>query len=165
MVQVWTIGRAGLIMFEFVDSSLICRDENCDIECIHAAHDVAPKKDPPKPRSTRAPWELPAPEALDESIVRNVSDVRPKIFSALVNDIENDFGSLGHNKRSGLRRVHRRIRALVEMGRILRVDIGDTLFAYLKPTSRVATDIEFVKEQILDSLSENCGRKIDPAYA
>lgn len=147
-------------MFETFNLSLICRDESCDRDDIHYCHDVEPLKEP-KPRSSRKPWELPAPEALDEAIVRAVSDVRPKPFTMLANDVVNDFGSLGQNIKSGERRLHRRIRALVEQGRILRIDIGNTLFAYLKPTSRIATDLDFIREAISDCLTETSGRRTE----
>lgn len=149
-------------MLEWVDPSSICRNEHCTIEGIHVPHDVHEMKEP-KPRSCRAPWKLPAPNALDDSIVRAVSDVRPLNFAAIVNEVENDFGSLGDNRKSGLRRVHRRIRSLVAVGRILRIEIGQTLFAYLKPTSRIAKDVSFIREQILESI-DSCSTYND-SYA
>lgn len=150
-------------MFETFDLSLICRDDHCDCEDIHFVHEVTPKKEP-KPRSSRKPWLLPAPEALDEAIVRAVSDVRPKPFTMLANDVVNDFGSLGDNSKSGERRLHRRIKALVEQGRILRIEIGNTLFAYLKPTSRIAGDLEYIREAISECITEASGRRAEPAF-
>jgi hypothetical protein len=151
---------------DFVDFDLstICRSEHCDREDIHYAHEVVALKREPRPRSYRAPWLLPAPDALDDCIVRAVSDVRPKHFAALANDVENDFGSLGENNKSGLRRLHRRIRALVETGRILRIEIGDTLFAYLTPTSRIANDITYIRAAIAESISETSGRRTGLAF-
>lgn len=154
-------------MFEqsgVIDVAILCRDESCDVEGLHLVHEVEPKRES-KPRSCRAPWLLPAPQALDDSIVRSVSDTQPKRFAALVDAVENDFGSLGMNRESGLRRLHRRIRALVDAGRILRIDLGNTLFAYLKPTSRIANDVSFIREAILDSLTEDSGRHIGDELA
>lgn len=150
-------------MLDWIDPSLICRHEFCDIEGIHAWHEVREKKEP-KPRSVKEPWNLPAPNALDDAIVRAVSDVRPRHFAALLQEVENDFGSLGENRKSGIRRMHRRLKQLVETGRILRVEIGETLFAYLKPTSRVARDVVFLREQILESF-DSCSTYSESAYA
>jgi len=140
------------------DQNSICRDEWCEIDEIHLAHKVRQKREP-KPRSDKPPWLLPAREALDESILKAVSDVRPKHFAQIVSDVENDYGTLAENRRSGMRRVHRHLRTLVNMGAVLRIEIGEMLFAYLKPTSRIASDVGFVREQILESISEGSGRK------
>lgn len=139
-------------MLDFVDSSSICRSEFCDREDIHAPHYVKPCKEI-APRSCRAPWKLPAPIALDDAIVRAVSDIQPKNFAVLVDDVENDFGSLGDNRKSGMRRLHRRLRALCEAGRVLKIDVGGTLFAYLKPTSRVSRDVSFLRDQLRDIIN------------
>lgn len=133
----------------------ICRSEFCDREDIHAPHYVKPRKEPAPPRSCRAPWKLPAPIALDDAIVRAVSDIQPKSFTMLVSDVENDFGSLCENRKSSERRVHHRLRALCAMGRVLKIDVGGTLFAYLKPTSRIARDVAYLREQLRD-LVETC---------
>ncbi len=151
-------------MFETFDLTLICRDESCDCEEIHLVHDVIPAKKDPKPRSTREPWMLPAPEALDEAIVRAVSDIRPKPFTTIANDVVNDFGSLGENAKSGERKLHRRIKALVNQGRILRIDIGNTLFAYLRPSSRIADDLDYIREVIADCITEDSGRRTELAF-
>lgn len=151
-------------MFETFELSMICRDECCDRDDIHYAHEDIVAKREPKPRSSRKPWLLPAPEALDEAIVRAVSDVCPKPFVRLANDVVNDFGSLGENSKSGERRLHRRIKSLVDQGRILRIEIGNTLFAYLKPTSRIANDLDFLREAIAETITEASGRRTEAAY-
>jgi hypothetical protein len=149
-------------MLDWIDPSLICRHESCDIEGIHPWHQVRCRKEP-KPRSNKAPWNLPAPNALDDAIVRAVSDVRPRHFAALLQEVENDFGTLAENRKSGIRRMHRHLKQLVDAGRVLRIEIGETLFAYLKPTSRVAKDVLFLREQILESI-DSCNTYSE-AYA
>lgn len=133
-------------MLDF-DSSSICRSEFCDREDVHAPHVVKCQRET-MPRSCRAPWTLPAPVALDDAIVRAVSDIQPKNFATLVDDVENDFGSLGHNRQSGMRKLHRRLAQLCDAGRVLKVDVGGMLFAYLKPTSRISRDVEYIREQL-----------------
>jgi len=113
----------------------ICRDDDCEIEGIHKPHKVEARKansHQPRRRRDREPctrplWDLPAPLALDESIERAISDVHPKHFSMLVNDVENDYGSLGKNRKSGYQLVHRHLRALIKAGRVLRVAFFDEL--------------------------------------
>lgn len=166
-------------MLEWIDPSSICRNEFCTIEELHSPHDWlricgscrfswvddehCPKCNRKKsrrirlhgrkecqPRSNRPPWVLPAPVALDEAILRSVSDVVPRNFSTIINLIENDFGSLGDNRMSGMRRVHRRIRILTNVGSILRIEVWQRMFAYLKPTSRIARDVEFIRDLMAD---------------
>jgi hypothetical protein len=140
-------------MLDF-DPSLICRDELCEIIHVHAAHKVRTRKQKQvwKSRSSRPPWALPAPVALDDAIIRAVSDVHPRHFAAVVTEVENDFGSLGKNRLSGMRRVHRHLVQLCEAGRVLRVDVGGMLYGYLKPTSRIARDIGYIREQLRDAI-------------
>ncbi len=136
-------------MLEWIDPSSICRNEFCVIEELHAPHQVRSRKEP-RPRSHRPPWVLPAPIALDESILRAVSDVVPRHFMAIVDLVQNDFGSLGDNEYSGQRRVHRRLRILADVGSVLRIDVGKRMFAYLKPTSRIARDVAFIRDLMRD---------------
>lgn len=149
--------------FDSVDLSEICRSEFCDRDEIHLAHEVKIRKER-GPRSEREPWTMPSPDAIDESIVKAVSDFTPKRFAHLVNDVENDFGSLGENRDSAMRRLHRRIAWLVKQGRILRVDLGDTLCTYLKPTSRLARDVTYLRELVNDTLDDASGRRPGEAW-
>jgi len=127
----------------------ICKDEWCTIEGIHAPHLVRQGKEK-RPRSQQKPWLLTSPGALDDSIERAVCRLSVSSFNAIVNEVENDFGSLGPTEESGFRRVHRRLTALIRMGRVLRVDVGGRLFAYLRPQSRIADDLEFLRDRVKD---------------
>lgn len=154
------------MFFEWIDPSSICRNELCEIEGLHAPHEVnvrARVEQPP--RSKRKPWRLPAPLALDESIIRAVSDIQPRHFMAIVAEVENDFGSLGDKPKSGQRRVHRRLRALCEAGRVLRIDVGGMMYGYLKPTSRIARDIGYIREQLRDAIRYQGGETYRPEFA
>lgn len=134
-------------MFECDFSSGICKDEWCTIEGIHAPHPVRQHKEK-QPRSVREPWLLTSVVALDESIERAVCKLNVGSFGTIVNEVENDFGSLGPTEESGIRRVHRRLAELVRAGRVLRIDVGGRLFAYLRPKSRIADDLDFLRESI-----------------
>jgi hypothetical protein len=130
----------------------ICIDECCEIEGVHAPHKVKQKKEK-KPRSNKPPWLLTAKDALDESIVRAVCKLDVGSFHTILNEVENDFGSLGPTHDSGVRRLYRRLSAVVRTGKVRRVDVGGRLFAYVKPQSRLAGDIEFLRESLKQMIS------------
>lgn len=101
-------------------------------------------------RSKRDVWELPSPLALDEAILRSVSTHVPRLLVEIQPLVENDYGSLGRNVDSGMRRLQRRILQLCETGAIMRVELGKRLFAYLSPKSRLS--LEEIRDQVMDNL-------------
>ena len=101
-------------------------------------------------KSADVPWKLRAPAALDDSILKSVSPAVPRVFSQLVRDVEDDFGSLGPTCDSGIRRVQRHLKSLCDAGRVLKIDLGQRLFAYLTPDSRLASDIDTIRDQLAD---------------
>jgi len=135
-------------------SSEICREDDCDIDGIHAPHSVRTKKEQ-QPRSKREPWKLMnSPEALDESIMRVINRLNVASFQAIFHEVENDFGSIGATPNTGDRTLHRHLVMLCRAGRLLRVDVGQRMYAYLKPSAKFAKDVEFVRD-ILDSWQED----------
>lgn len=112
----------------------LCRDENCDRLDLHLVHRV---------RVSKRKVEEPATEdALYDSIAKATSRVHPKPLSVIMRDIEYDYGSCCE------RTVQRRLKRMVSLGRVLQVDLGRRLFAYLHPESKLANDIELVREQV-----------------
>lgn len=106
----------------------------------------------PKPiKCARDPWTLPAPEALDESILRATSDRVPRILMQLAPIVENDFGRIAPTENSALKQLQRRIKKLCEAGQLLRVDLGKRLYAYLSPDARIAGDVDAIREQVMES--------------
>ncbi len=100
-------------------------------------------------KSFRDPWVLPAPEALDESILRACSDCMPRVLTQLASIVENDYGSLG-NEESGFRRLQRRLKKLCEAGALLQIDLGKRLFAYVSPRAR-SLDVDSIRDVIMDN--------------
>jgi hypothetical protein len=101
-------------------------------------------------KSADAPWKLRAPAALDDSILKSVSPCTPRVFSQIIPIVEDDFGSLGPTCDSGIRRVQRHLKSLCDAGRVLKIDLGQRLFAYLAPESRLASDIDTIRDQLAD---------------
>lgn len=137
-----------------------CRDEMCPRMDLHRAHAMDEGEDFRRERvktevrgrasrSSRLPWKRPCPKALDHSIVKAVSETYPKHISAIVADVRDDYGTIGSSESSLHRHVQRHLARLVEHGHILRVDLGQRLFAYLRPGSKLASDVDLIREQIL----------------
>lgn len=78
--------------------------------------------------------------ALDDAIVSSVTRYEPKRFADVLDDVENNYGSISPKRETSKRLLHRHIKSLAERGRILRVDVGESLCAYLKPDSPIAND-------------------------
>ena len=129
--------------FEY-DLGLICRDENCpharDREGIHLAHHVRKRSDPVFGPD---PWRQQCSSALRESVLSAVSVAEPRIFTTILQLVENDYGSvLG-------RSVHRHLKFWRECGEILRLDFPGRRYAYLRKGSRLVNDPGLVYEQIM----------------
>lgn len=141
-------------------SPCICRDEACDRLEIHLAHDVGkpvvqnttggkvPRErgddDDERSGSARLAWQRSAPKALTRAIARATSRTYPKHYDAILHEVQKDYGAC--NSRT----VQRHLRRLVERGHVLQVDLGKRLFAYLRPGSKMAGDIDLLREQISD---------------
>jgi hypothetical protein len=97
--------------------------------------------------SQRPPWRRPAPKVLDNSIARAVSKTYPKPLDAILREVEDDYG-LDSTKSAFNRNVQRHLTKLVERGHILRIDLGQRLYAYLRPGSALVDDIGLIREQI-----------------
>jgi hypothetical protein len=126
------------------DLSFVCRDENCDRVDLHPSHSVVTHRVKRKKPSVsrRLPWRQPAPRALDHSIAKATSKTYPRHFQAILHEVKEDYGDC--NSRTVIRRLGR----LVKRGHILRLDLGRSLYAYVRPGSNLANDIELVREQI-----------------
>ena len=120
---------------------MLCRDDRCDREDVHPAHEVFEGcQDEAKRASGRQP-----DEALLEILATKVTRAVPKSSAMLYNDTINDYGSV--NKRT----FYRYLEQLIERGLILRVDLGQRLYAYLHPSSTLADDTDLLLEQIRDT--------------
>jgi hypothetical protein len=144
----------------------LCRDENCDLLGLHAEHEVPEQvceaeadqtdfplefaywakwhqaRDAAKLRLV-PPWMQQAPEALDDSIIKATSQTYPKPFEVIMRDVEYDYGSCN------MRTVQRRLRAIVQRGHVIRLDLGRRLHAYVRPGSNMINDLDLVREQII----------------
>jgi len=135
------------------DLSGICRDERCDRIEVHAFHeivgqDIKLQSRVRPPRGAKAVWQQAAPKALDHSIAKATSKLYPRHVRAIQQIVEDDFGPCT------ARTIQRRLGRLVERGHILRIDLGRSLFAYLRPGSPLVNDIELMREQLLMSFPD-----------
>jgi hypothetical protein len=108
-------------------------------------------------KSLRDPWLVPSVEALDESIVRACSDCVPRVLVQLAPLVENDYGSLAPTEDSSFRRLQRRLKKLCEAGSLLQVDLGKRLYAYVSPRSRMARDVDAVRDCIMENFDRSWG--------
>jgi hypothetical protein len=102
-------------------------------------------------KSLRDPWVVPCAEALDESILRAASDRVPRMLCDLVPLVQNDYGQIAESEVSAYRQMQRRIKRLCSAGCLLRIEIGDRLFAYLAPDARLASDVDAVRELVMEN--------------
>jgi len=132
------------------DLSCLCRDEACDRIELHLAHEVTTVE--PKPAYSRGQlpaWKRPAPKALDHAIAKATSKTYPRHFGAILQLVEADYGACIE------RTVHRRLKRLVQRGHILRIDLGRSLYAYLRPGSPMVNDIALMREQCFDAFNSS----------
>ena len=90
---------------------------------------------------------------LEISIENAMSAHEPKRFAAVLADVTDDYGSVGPNPESAARVLHRYLARLAERGRILRIDLGAQLYAYMKRGSRAANDLAYLRDTIMDDAS------------
>ena len=110
------------------------------------------------PRPVLPPWKWAAPSALDHSIAKSVSKTYPKHLDAILDDVENDYGSAGSTQGTLYRQVQRHLTKLVERGQILRIDLGQRLYAYLRPGSTLVRDVDMMREQIIEMIEVSSDR-------
>jgi hypothetical protein len=87
--------------------------------------------------------------AIDDIILLSLS--RPKHFAELFHEVEESYGRVSETKEAGVRKLHRHLASLVERGRMLRLDLGDSLQAYFRPDSRTQ-DKETIREMLRDRM-------------
>jgi len=126
--------------------SRFCRNESCDRLDLHLKHKVARKPPEPVSHGRNPEWLRPAPKALDHSIAKAVSKTYPRHFNAILQVVESDYGSCNYQT------VRRHLRRLIERGHVLRIDLGQQLYAYLRPGSPLVNDIALMREQLADVL-------------
>lgn len=91
---------------------------------------------------------------LEDCIERAVKTYEPKRFGDLIRDVEADYGAIGPTEETSDRVLHRYLARLVSRGRVIRVGLGNRLFAYLKCGSKLATEISHCREAVIDSCSD-----------
>jgi hypothetical protein len=125
-------------------SAEICRDEDCDVVGVHPAHPVVARKIVAKGDFAVGPgvWRKHSVPAITNAVARAVSPVKPRNIVAITNIVHNDYGDCN------VRTIYRHLGKLVERGHVLRVDLGERLYAYLRPNTRYAHDIAYLREQL-----------------
>lgn len=89
---------------------------------------------------------------IEHSIEQVVSSYKPKAFSDVLHDVQEDYGTISVTSNSSVRILHRYLTRLAERGRILRVNLGDQLYAYLKRGSKLADDHVHCREVLRDQM-------------
>jgi hypothetical protein len=139
-------------MFEdgdLLDPSLICRDEDCEIDGVHRKHLVQPSKSRPhhRPkrtgRSLKPPWQQDDREGLRMSVERAAANGLPMYPSAIVRDVRDDYGTVHE------RTVYRYLRNSVLTGRVLKLDLKLPFAVYLSPNSALLHDLASVREYMV----------------
>jgi hypothetical protein len=124
----------------------LCRDEDCDQLGLHEEHTIKPLRRRASMPATYSeddpPWRRPAKKALDHSIAKAVLQTYPKPFEVIMRDVEYDYGSCN------MRTVQRRLRALVQRGHLLQINLGKRIYAYVRPGSNMLNDHALMREQI-----------------
>lgn len=134
------------------DPSEVCRDENCRRADVHRKHLVA-ERPPPQPhhRPGKQVWRYSDPRALTGAVARAASKSQPKIFREIVRDVRDDYGQVSE------RSVHRHINKLVERGQLIKLDLGLTFAAYIRPKSRLLKNPEALRDFIEGELEYGRG--------
>lgn len=137
-----------------LDPSRLCRDDRCDRTEVHEIHALNAALSEPRARKTesrKAPWRRNDPRALDHCIAKAVSQTYPRHIAAIVEEVRQDYGTCN------LRTVQRHLQRLVQRGHLLRIDIGRSLYAYLRPGSSMAHERELMLTQIEDLIMDMRG--------
>lgn len=125
----------------------ICRDERCDRNDVHEAHVIETKQKKERaPSGGRELWKRSAPKALDHSIMKATSRYKATHFGEILREVRADYGECEE------RTVYRRMKRLVERGNLIKVDLGLAFAAYLRPKSKLLSDIGWLAEHMADRL-------------
>jgi len=132
-----------------------CRSEDCEIVELHEAHEITTKRKPERAASEGRPlWRRSSSKALDRSIANATSRHWPTHFGAILREVENDYGT-AESPQALERAVYRHLRKLVERGQIIKLDIGLSMAAYIRPKSKLLKDLGMIREQMYDRLETN----------
>lgn len=131
-------------MVEFCSAAAICRDDDCDVIGVHPAHPIKATPKPTKGVFASGPgvWRKHSVPAITNAVARAVSPVQPRGIMAITHLVQNDYGDCN------VRTIYRHLGKLVARGHVLRVDLGERLYAYLRPNSRYVNDIAYLREQL-----------------
>lgn len=114
-------------MLEAFEAAKICRDDDCDRKGIHPVHEVVRKPQVHRRPGKLAPWKQPDADGLLSSVMKATSVHKPRWFQEISTDVRDDFGSVTD------RSIWRAIAKLVERGHLLKLELGLTFFAYIRP--------------------------------
>ena len=120
----------------------ICRDDNCEIMGVHGHHEVL-TQEREAPRKSGAQHD---PKALLGSIAKATSKAYPMNFSAIVREVVDDYGTCSE------RTIYRYLRKLIDRGQILKLDLGLSVDAYIRPKSRLLRDLPGLRDYMLGLL-------------
>ncbi len=87
-----------------------------------------------------------------EHSIEQVVTAHPKAFHDVLRAVQEDYGTISATTASSDRILHRYLARLAERGRILRVDLGDRLYAYLKRGAKAAADPLHCREVLRDAM-------------
>jgi hypothetical protein len=129
-----------------------CRDEACERLDLHTCSpkNCLRRRGREALYGTRSrkygaePWRAYNHEALRDSAFKATSLIEPRNFATVFSLVENDYGSCCE------RSLHRHLGALRTEGKIVRMDFGGRIHAYLRAGSRLIHDRDLVLEQIID---------------
>lgn len=134
----------------------ICRDEECDLEGLHATGQCCGmrrrrRKERPL-KTTQAPWRVADPAGLSEAVLRAVPPTLPTHFSAIYDGVRNDYGSVHE------RTVYRHIRKILRRGELIKVNLRLGFAAYIRPKAKLLADLSTMRdvvESMVDLEPEN----------
>lgn len=131
----------------------ICRDETCSVAGVHTVSfctrstrlDERAHHRPLKPGG-KPPWKRDDPSGLMNSVARATSKHRPTHFSAIVNEVVNDYGTVSE------RTVYRYLKKLVERGQVIKLDLRLGFAAYIRPKSKLLNDLPLIREIMVNTV-------------
>lgn len=130
--------------------SEICVDDACKRIDIHRKHLVM-RHEPPRahhrPDPNKKPlWQRNDPNGLTGAVARATSKSQPKVISEIIRDVRDDYGEVTE------RSVYRHVKKLVERGHLIKLDLGLTFAAYIRPKSRLLKNPEALKDFVLGEI-------------
>lgn len=162
--------HGGEVMSEEWDPDQICRDDDCNRPGVHLKHPVLsrgrtvkvhhrpdpttvqlalPSDAKPPPDSKRAAWKRDDPKGLTEAVARATSRAYPTHIAAIYRDVQDDYGECTE------RTVYRHVKKLVERGHLIKLDVGLSFAAYIRPKSRLLKDHAAIREYLLGIVELN----------